>query len=140
VITTPVNGTPAILGEIGIATQKNGTLSISSAKLSDALTGNLDGVGNLFLSAGNGLAQSVIDYSDDAVRLGDGILTARIDGAQSEINRMEARIATKEAQLDRFEQDLIRKFATLETLVAQINAQGNFLTQQLAVLNGQRNR
>lgn len=140
VITTPVNGTPAILGEIGIATQKNGTLSISSAKLSDALTGNLDGVGNLFLSAGNGLAQSVIDYADDAVRLGDGILTARIDGAQSEINRMEARIATKEAQLDRFEQDLIRKFATLETLVAQINAQGNFLTQQLAVFNGQRNR
>jgi flagellar hook-associated protein 2 len=137
VITTPVTGAPAILGEIGIATQKDGTLSVSSAKLSDALASNLEGAGNLFLAASNGLAQSVIDYSDDAVRLGDGILFARIDGAHNEINKVAARIAAKEDQLDRLEQDLIRKFAALETLVSQINTQGNFLTQQLAALNGQ---
>jgi flagellar hook-associated protein 2 len=137
VITTPVTGSPAILGEIGIATQKDGTLSVNSAKLSDALANNLEGVGNLFLAAGGGLAQSVIDYSDDAIRLGDGILTARIDGAHDEIDKVAARIAAKEDQLDRFEQDLIRKFAALETLVSQINAQGNFLTQQLAALSGQ---
>jgi flagellar hook-associated protein 2 len=137
VITTPVTGSPAILGEIGIATQKDGTLSVNSAKLSDALANNLEGVGNLFLAAGGGLAQSVIDYSDDAIRLGDGILTARIDGAHDEIDKVAARIAAKEDQLDRFEQDLIRKFAALETLVSQINAQGNFLTQHLAALSGQ---
>lgn len=137
IITTPVTGSPAILGEIGIATQKDGTLLVNSAKLADALANNLDGVGNLFMAAGNGLAQSVIDYSDNAIRLGDGILTARVDGARNEVSKIEAQIAAKEDQLERFEQDLIRKFATLETLVSQINAQGNFLTQQLAVLSGQ---
>jgi flagellar hook-associated protein 2 len=137
VITAPVTGSPAILSEIGIATQKDGTLSVSSTKLSAALADNLEGVGNLFLAAGSGLAQAVIDYSDGAIRLGDGILTARIDGAHNEINKVEARIAEKEDQLDRFEQDLIRKFAALETLVSQINAQGSYLTQQLDALNGQ---
>ena len=139
VITTPVNGTPSILGEIGIATQKDGTLSVNSSKLSDALATNLDGVGNLFLAAVNGLAQAMINYSDNAIRLGDGILTARIDGAQDEIDKIEDRIAAKEDQVDRFEQDLIRKFTALETLVSQINSQGNFLTQQLTALSAQFN-
>jgi flagellar hook-associated protein 2 len=139
VITTPVTGSPSILGEIGIATQKDGTLSVNSSKLSDALANNLDGVGNLFVASVNGLARAVINYSDNAIRFGDGILTAHIDGAQDEINKIEDRIAAKEDQVDRFEQDLIRKFTALETLVSQINGQGNFLTQQLAALNGQFN-
>ena len=139
VITTPVTGSPSILGEIGIATQKDGTLSVNSSKLSDALANNLDGVGNLFVASVNGLARAVINYSDNAIRFGDGILTAHIDGAQDEINKIEDRIAAKEDQVDRFEQDLIRKFTALETLVSQINSQGNFLTQQLTALNGQFN-
>lgn len=139
VITTPVAGLPSILGEIGIATQKDGTLSVNSSKLSDALANNLDGVSNLFLAAVNGLGKAVINYSENAIRLGDGILSARIDGAQDEINKIEDRIAAKEDQLDRFEQDLIRKFTALETLVSQINTQGNFLTQQLTALNAQFN-
>jgi flagellar hook-associated protein 2 len=139
VITAPVTGTPSILGEIGIATQKDGTLSVNGSKLSEALENNLDGVGNLFFAATAGVAKAVINYSDNAIRLGDGVLAARINGAQDEINKIEDRIAAKEDQVERFEQDLIRKFAALETLVSQINSQGNFLTQQLAALSAQFN-
>jgi flagellar hook-associated protein 2 len=139
IITTPVTGSPSILGEIGIATQKDGTLSVNSSKLSDALANDLDGVSNLFLASVNGLARAVMNYSDNAVRLGDGILAAHIDGAQDEIAKIKDQIAAKQDQVDQFEQDLIRKFTALETLVSQINTQGNFLSQQLAALNGQLN-
>ncbi len=139
-ITTPSAGTPSILGEIGLATQKDGTLSVDGAKLSAALETNLAGVGNLFLAASGGLAKAIITYSDNAIRLGDGVLTARIDGAQNEIKNIDDRIAKKEEALVRLEQDLIRKFTSLETLVSQINTQGNFLAAQIENLAAQLRR
>lgn len=139
-ITTPVAGSPSILSEIGIATQKNGTLSVNSAKFDAALKANLAGVGNLFAAATDGLAKSIINFADAATRLGDGVLSARIDGAQNEIKKIGDRIASKENSISRLMEDLTRKFTALETLVSQINTQGNYLTQQLAGLSGQLNK
>jgi len=139
-ITTPVAGSPSILSEIGIATQKNGTLSVNSAKFDAALKANLAGVGNLFAAATDGLAKSVINFADAATRLGDGVLSARIDGAQNEIKKIGDRIASKENSISRLMEDLTRKFTALESLVSQINTQGSYLTQQLAGLSGQLNK
>jgi flagellar hook-associated protein 2 len=137
VITTPVAGSLSILSEIGIATQKNGTLSINSVKFDAALKSDLAGVGNLFAAATDGLAKSVIDFADNATRLGDGVLSVRIDGAQGEINKIADRIARKEDSINRLADDLTRKFTALETLVSQLNTQGNYLTQQLLGLSNQ---
>ncbi|HXG51791.1 MAG TPA: flagellar filament capping protein FliD [candidate division Zixibacteria bacterium] len=136
-ITTPVAGTPSILADIGVATEKDGTLSVDASKLENALKTDLSGVANIFLDPSDGLAQSVLDFAELATRLGDGILTARIDGAGEAIAQIDDRIAEKKDELERFEQDLIRKFTVLETLVSQINAQGNYLVQQLASLGAQ---
>jgi flagellar hook-associated protein 2 len=135
ILTTPVTGSPAILGEIGVATQKNGTISVDTAKLNAALETNLAGVGNLFTSATDGLARSVMNFADGATRLGDGVLSARIDGAQSEISKIGDRIARKEDSISRLIDHLTRKFTAMEALVSQLNAQGNFLAQQLEGLN-----
>lgn len=138
-VTTPVSGSPSILGEIGVATTKDGTLSVDGSKLSAALETNLDGASNLFLATTGGLAAAAISFADSSIRLGDGILTARIDGAQDTIDKIEDRIAEKEDELDRLEEDLIRRFTALETLVSQLQTQGNYLTQQLANLSAQLN-
>jgi len=139
-ITRPVAGSPSIISEIGIATQKNGTLSVDSSKFDAALKSNLAGVGNLFAAATDGLAKSMINFADAATRLGEGILSVRIDGAQGEIRKMADRIANKENSISRLTEDLTRKFTALETLVSQINTQGSYLTQQLAGLSGQLNK
>ncbi len=138
IITSPVVGSPAILGEMGVATQKNGTLSVDSAKFAAALETSLTGVGNLFASATEGLAKSIMSFADSATRLGDGVLSVRIDGAQTEITKIGDRIARKEDSISRLVDNLTRKFAALETLISQMNSQGNFLTQQLAGLNGNK--
>lgn len=137
VITTPVTGVPSILGEIGVATQKDGTLSVNDAKLSSALQTDLSGVSNLFLSTTNGVAQATVGVVNDATRLGTGILPVRIDGTQNAIDRVADQIVRKEAALERYEQDLVRRFTALETLISRIQVQGNFLTQQLLSLSAQ---
>jgi flagellar hook-associated protein 2 len=139
-ITTPVAGSFSILGEIGIATQKNGTLSIDNVKFDAALKSDLAGVGNLFAATTDGLAKSVINFADNATRLGDGVLSVRIDGAQGEIDKIADRIARKEDSINRLADELTRKFTALETLVSQLNTQGNYLTQQLLGLSSQLNK
>ncbi len=136
IITTPIAGSPAILGEIGVKTEKDGTLSVDGAKLDAALKDNLAGIGNLFSSATDGLARSIINFADNATRLGDGMLSVRIEGAQNQVAEIGDQIERKEASVSRLIEDLTRKFTALETLVGQLTSQGNFLSQQLAGLNG----
>ena len=139
VITTPVAGSLSILSEIGIATQKDGTLAVNGAKLDAAIASDLAGIGNLFTAAG-GLAAAIIQFTDNATRLGDGILSGRVEGAQGQISKIGERIAREEDRVSRIAEDLTRKFTALELLVSQINNQGNFLAQQLAGLNSQLNK
>ena len=132
ILTTPVVGIPSILAEIGVATQRDGTLAVDDAKLTSALQTNLTGVSNLFLSATNGVAKATVDFVTSATRFGDGILSGRISSIQDTIRGINTQVARKTAELDRFRESLVRRFASLETLVSQIQGQGQFFTQQLA--------
>ncbi|MGE0826615.1 MAG: flagellar filament capping protein FliD [Candidatus Binatia bacterium] len=135
VLTTPVVGTPSILAEIGIATQRDGTVVVDDAKLTSALQTNLEGVSNLFLATTNGVAQATVDFVTNATRSGDGILSTHITGTQDRIRQIDDQIARKETNLDKFRENLIRRFSALETLVSQLQTQGNFLAQHLSSLN-----
>jgi flagellar hook-associated protein 2 len=136
-LTAPVGGSISILAQIGVTTQRDGTLAIDSGKLAEALASDLEGVSNLFLAAG-GLAEALADAADDAVRTGDGLLTLRIDSEQQRIERLEEEIARRQRSLEKLEEDLIRRFAALERLVSQLQTQGQFLAQQLQALSAQR--
>lgn len=56
------NGTYTNLSQIGIGFQKDGTLTVDSAKLSSALSSNYQAVANLFVAAGNS-SDSLVSYS-----------------------------------------------------------------------------
>ena len=135
VLTTPVTGTPSILAEIGVATQRDGTLTVDDAKLTSALQTNLAGVSNLFLATTNGVAKATVDFVTSATRFGDGLLSGRVSSIQDTIRGISKQIARKTDDLERFRDTLVRRFASLETLVSQIQGQGQFLTQQIAQLN-----
>ena len=139
-ITTPVDGDPAILADVGVASQRDGTLAVNSAKFAAALETQLAGVGNLFLDADSGLAEKIKSFADAANRIGDGLLSLRIGGAQDQIKRIGDQIERREDALTRLQDDLTRRFTVLETLVSKLNTQSAFLTQQLDGLNNQFNR
>ena len=135
VISTPVTGTPSILAEIGVATQRDGTVTVDDAKLSAAIQTNLNGVSNLFLAATNGVAKATISFVDSATRVGDGTLSGHISSIQDTITKLSDQIDRKTAALDTFRDNLTRRFTSLETLVSQLQSQGQVLTQHLAQLN-----
>ena len=135
VIGTVVTGTLSVLAEIGVSTQRDGTLTVDDAKLSSALQTNISGVSNLFLSTSNGVAKATVDFVTRATRVGDGLISGRISSIQDTIRDTNKQITRKTADLEQFRETLLRRFTSLETLVSQIQGQGQFLTQRLASLN-----
>ncbi|HEX9443248.1 MAG TPA: flagellar filament capping protein FliD [Candidatus Binatia bacterium] len=129
-----VSGNPATLADLGIKTQSDNTLLVDDAKLDSALTASPAGASNVFLDATAGVAQKIMANVDALTHFGTGILTARIDGAQNNIDDLADRITKKEANLETFQEDLTRRFAALEALVSQLKSQGQYLEQQLASL------
>ncbi len=132
VIATTVVGTPSVLAEIGVTSQRDGTLSVDDAKLSSALQTSLTGVSNLFLAASTGVAKATVDFVSRATRSGDGLITGRIASIQDTIRETSKQISRKTADLERFRETLVQRFTSLETLVGQLQGQGQFLAQQLA--------
>jgi flagellar hook-associated protein 2 len=131
---TFVTGTPATVTDLGFTTNTDNTITVDDVKLSDALANNAAGVSNLFTDATNGVAAKIAASVDTLTLPSSGILTARIKGTQDSIDDIEDNIAEKEDRLDQFTQALIRRFAVLEALVAQLKAQQDYLTKQLASL------
>jgi flagellar hook-associated protein 2 len=129
-----VPGSPSTLTEIGIKTGTDDSLTVDDTKLTNALANNLTQVSAIFVDVTNGVAQKMLNSISDLTAAGDGILTARIDGAQGNIDALGDQIAKKETALELFRDGMVRRFASLESLVSQMKAQGSYLSQQLLSL------
>ena len=123
------------LSDIGISFQRDGTLKIDDGKLTSALDSDPTGVSKLFLSSQNGIGKRIPDMVADFISSIDGTLTFRQNGITASIANIDNKIAREEGRIAAFEKRLIEQFTTLEQLVSQLNAQSNFLAQQLAVNN-----
>ena len=64
-----------------------------------------------------------------------GMIDARTTGLSTELERIESR---REVQYDRllsYEENLKARFSTLDLMVSNLNSQGNFLLDQLKMIN-----
>jgi flagellar hook-associated protein 2 len=149
----PLRGLPAAmdsLADLGISTGSAsatvsqdalaGRLTLDAAKLARALASDPDGVESLLAgseSAGtNGWARRLEDIVHEASTTG-GTLSMRIDGAGSELKRLQASMASMDQRLALREQTLRAQFTAMEAALAQSQAQGQWLTGQLAALQPQ---
>ena len=129
------NGTSyTYLSDVGIRFEDDGTLSLDSSVLSSALSTNSDGVQKLFLSTEGGIGKRIPDLMDDFIDSLDGSVIARQDGIGASIKDIDDKILREEERIALFELRLVNEFTALETLIAQLNTQSDFLTQQFASL------
>ncbi|MBI3302271.1 MAG: flagellar filament capping protein FliD, partial [Deltaproteobacteria bacterium] len=126
------------LSDIGISFQKDGSLKVDDAKLSSALSSNLTGASNLFLGSQNGIGKRIPETVDSFIKAVSGSLTARQNGINASLARLDKKIAREEQRISTFEKNLIDQFSALEKLVSSFNAQGQFLSGQLGALNSVR--
>lgn len=102
--------------------------------MSEALNDNSDGVQKLFLSIDGGIGKRIPDLIDDFIDSIDGVITARQDGIGASIKSIDEKVVREEERIALFELRLVNEFAALESLIAQLNTQSDFLAQQFASL------
>lgn len=133
--TSSVGGTG--LFQLGMQTQKDGTLSLDSSKLSDAIQDDLDGV-ELLLAGNNdtdGIADLLKSSLSSFTNTTTGFLAGRQTSYDNSVRRIDTEITRNEYRVSEMEKQLVAKFSALETLVNSLNSQGNYLTQQMNVNN-----
>jgi flagellar hook-associated protein 2 len=108
--------------------------------LADALGADPTGVANLFLAVQNGVGKRIPDAVDDYVSAVDGALTFRQKGIGQSIKQIDDKIESEEKRIAATEERLTKQFSALEELVSQLKSQGEFLTQQLSLLQTSRKR
>lgn len=127
IVSTGVTGLPSdmkALAQVGISTNRDGTISLDVGKLQDALDEDLEGVTNLFVNGETtqGIAEQFYQLAFGATRSGDGDLAIRMDGLQDRVRKINEKIEFQEASLERMEERLRARFAALENLIGSVQS------------------
>lgn len=127
-------GTFTLLVELGITTQKDGTLKLDSGKLAAALATDRDGVKNLFAGS-DGYATRLSTVLDGFVGS-----SGRIESQSKSLQTRLDDIGDQRDALDLRSAAVARRYRTqftaLDTLLGQLSTTSNFLSQQLGSLPG----
>jgi len=133
------SGSFKALAELGLETQKNGTIKLNTTTLNKAIDSNLEGIATLLAGEEDGtggLATQFKDYLEALTNSTNGLLAGRKENINANIGRIDERISQNEARLGQREKTLRAQFNAMEQLVSVMNAQSSFLTTQLKSLEG----
>lgn len=122
-------GNPAasLLVQVGIRSDREGRLTFTQSEFEEALAADEAAVASLFAQEGTGIAGRVSERIDLYTDTVDGLLKARNDGFDRLIRDTQRRIEQAEGRLELFEENLQRRFANLESLLARLQGQGSSL-------------
>lgn len=123
-----------VLADLGITTQKDGTLKIDDAKLSKALEDNFDAVG-AFFTGDNGLMSRVDKRIDGFIQTG-GVLEQRMKGLQATLTGIDKQRETLGRRVEQMQARLFAQFNAMDALVGRLNDTSARLTQALGSLPG----
>ncbi|MBM7059567.1 flagellar filament capping protein FliD [Pseudomonas sp. UL073] len=119
-------GTVRVLADLGLTSQKDGTLSVDSTKLDKAVKSDFEGVAAYF-TGDKGLAARLGDKLK-VYTVGDGILEQRTDALQATLDKVDKQnedLATRMAALS---ERLYKQFNAMDALVGQLKSTSDSLT------------
>jgi flagellar hook-associated protein 2 len=126
----PGLGSVRTLADLGVKTQKDGTLTIDDATLGAAITRDPGAVDALFSTASTGLAAVVTNAVESYVDPTNGLLTLAQAGLNDSVKRMDDEIANMQARADQYRASLVAQFAAMEQVVSQYKNIGTFLQNE----------
>jgi len=135
------SGSFHIISEIGITTNLNGTLKQDNTKLDAALEDNFDNM--VYLLSGDDDAAGVMkEFNSLLLNLtsnSTGMYAVQKTAYDNAAKKFDSQIDQMELRMTKREQILRSQFTVMEQLVSSLNAQGDFLTQQMDALNRNNN-
>ena len=118
-------------GDLGVAFQKNGQITLNKEKFESALSDNFTVVNELLNGMITGDGIKMDGFIDDLTRLieqglrsPDGIVESRKRGIQGRIDQIDRRIDQRKRIIEQKERNLKDKFAKLEGTISRIKTQG----------------
>lgn len=122
------------LADLGITTQKDGTLKLDATKLDTALNTNFDKVAG-YLSGDKGLIGRLGSLVEGYTRSA-GVLDQRQKGLQSTITGIDKQRTALDLRIAKVQERLVNQYTAMDTLVARLKKTSENLTSQLASLPG----
>ncbi|MEP7100174.1 MAG: flagellar filament capping protein FliD [Burkholderiales bacterium] len=127
------------LSQAGVEIQKDGTLKVNDSKLSTALT-NTPELKKFFTNvdtantANNGFGIKLRTLGNSVLG-GDGLLTARVAGLNSNLTRNQKDQTTVSGHIADTQARLQKQYSALDTKMAGISTLSTYITQQIANWN-----
>lgn len=129
-------GSFSSMSQLGLETQKDGTIMVNDEVLSAAIDSDLDSVVSLLAgpNGDDGLAKTFQDYLESQTSSTVGMLAGRETNITSGLSRIDDRIEQMEKRLEKREETMRSQFNAMELLVSSMNAQSDYMTQALSGL------
>ncbi|MDY0268639.1 flagellar filament capping protein FliD [Trichloromonas sp.] len=124
------------LYQLGIKTEKDGSLAVDATKLSKMISDNLDGLKNLLSGddiAVKGIADQLKESLTSFTNPTTGLLAGRQSIIESSLRSLDKEIARGEDRLLAYEEQLYAKYSAMEQMVSSMNSQASYFSQQAAV-------
>jgi flagellar hook-associated protein 2 len=116
--------------EVGISTQKNGSLAVNAATLTSAMNNDYEGFAKLFADPTSGVAHGLRALADGFLDTG-AFLDARSQGLQRQIKSQRDQKARLELRLTATQERLTKQYNRLDSVIASLNGTGSALLAQL---------
>lgn len=138
VLANPLSGMSGatMLSDAGISFKTDGSMSVDTKKLAEALADPSKKIGELF--AGNGTIEGFAKTLETRIKGmldTDGLLSARTEGINRTIKSFDSRIEAFEVRLTRVEARYSAQFTALDAAMSSMSTTSAYLTQQLASLS-----
>lgn len=129
-------GAPTTLADLGVATGRDGTLSLDSARLATVLAAHPASVEAMF-APGAGLPAALAAIAETAADRTSGLGASEAGYARAQADLGEDREALA-AAAEKAQARLTQQFAAMDAKVAAYKATQGFLAQQIASWNAER--
>jgi flagellar hook-associated protein 2 len=120
------DGSVRTLADLGVKTERNGSLSLDPAVLGKALVRDPRALDELFTTAEAGIAARMDELVDRYIDTG-GILASRKQSLQGRISDLDDEIGTMETRIETYRERLLQQFTAMENVVAGLRSMGNYL-------------
>jgi flagellar capping protein FliD len=122
------------LAQLGITTQKDGTLKIDDTKLTAALDTNYDEVAS-YLSGDNGLMKR-LDTNVNNYLASGGVFDQRTKALQGTLSNIDDQREALDLRIAKVQERLVAQYTAMDQLVSRLQKTSESLTNQLASLPG----
>jgi flagellar hook-associated protein 2 len=108
------------LSSLGITVNNDGTLSVNSTKLSNALTSQNTDVQNFFQAVGTGFAQKFTATAESMTDSTQGALSLEIGGIKASVTSLQKSVNDFEARMTFMQQNLLNQYSKIDAMLQQM--------------------